>query len=304
MEVIPIAPRGFCKGVYQAIRLAKKTAQENPGVKVTILGQLVHNRYVRDALFAMGIHTADDPKVSRLELLDTIDEGIVIFTAHGVSAKIREEAARRNLLIADATCQDVLNTQSLIESAHAINQTIFYIGKAGHPESQAVIESFTNIFLIESAQDIPTLNEDKEIFVTNQTTMSKNDIEHIINEILKQYPNAQIANEICSATRLRQQAIEKIKQADALIVVGDPQSNNTLMLAKIAEQHGIKTVCRIESVEELDTSILKEDMRVAVTAGASTPAKLTQQVIDYLKAYDFQDPAELPKVDVSVILDE
>ena len=304
MEVIQIAPRGFCKGVYQAIRLAKKTAQENPGVKVTILGQLVHNRYVRDALFAMGIHTADDPKVSRLELLDTIDEGIVIFTAHGVSAKIREEAARRNLLIADATCQDVLNTQSLIESAHAINQTIFYIGKSGHPESQAVIESFTNIFLIESAQDIPTLNENKEIFVTNQTTMSKNDIEHIINEILKQYPNAQIANEICSATRLRQQAIEKIKQADALIVIGDPQSNNTLMLAKIAEQHGIKTVCRIESVEELDTSILKEDMRVAVTAGASTPAKLTQQVIDYLKAYDFQDPAELPKVDVSVILDE
>jgi 4-hydroxy-3-methylbut-2-enyl diphosphate reductase len=113
-----------------------------------------------------------------------------------------------------------------------------------------------------------------------------------------------IAREICAATRLRQEAVEKIKLADSLVVVGDPASNNTRMLAKIAAEHGIRHVVLIESIEQLDTTILSSDMRVAVTAGASTPQKLTQQVIDYLKSYDFEHPAELPRVDIDTLLDE
>lgn len=304
MEVIPIAPRGFCKGVYQAIRLAKQTAKENPNVKVTVLGQIVHNRYVVEALNKYGIQTLDNPKSSRLELLSQIDDGIVIFTAHGISKVVRDEAVRRNLIIKDATCEDVLSTQALIESARLANQTIFYIGKSGHPETNAITESFQQVYLIEKTEDIPSLPGQPEIFVTNQTTISKNDIEHIIDAIIKQYPQALIAREICAATRLRQEAVEKIKMADSLIVVGDPASNNTRMLAKIAVEHGIRHVVLIESIEQLDTSILSSDMRVAVTAGASTPQKLTQQVIDYLKSYDFEHPAELPKVDIDILLDE
>jgi 4-hydroxy-3-methylbut-2-en-1-yl diphosphate reductase len=304
MEVIPIAPRGFCKGVYQAIRLAKQTAVENPGVKVTVLGQIVHNRYIVEALNKYGIQTLDDPKSSRLELLRQIDDGIVIFTAHGISKVVREEAARRHLTIIDATCEDVLSTQALIESARMANQTVFYIGKAGHPESNAIMESYQQVYLIEKIDDIPNLAGQPEIFVTNQTTISKNDIEHIIEAIIKQYPQALIAREICAATRLRQEAIEKIKSADSLIVIGDPQSNNTRMLAKIAVEHGIKHVVQIESIEQLDTSILSKDMKVAVTAGASTPHKLTQQVIDYLRTYDFDYPVALPKVNIDTLLDE
>ena len=304
MEVIPIAPRGFCKGVYNAIRLAKQTAIANPGVQITILGQIVHNRYIVQALEKFGIKTLNIPNASRLELLDKVTEGIVIFTAHGISNAVRNEAIRRNLTILDTTCEDVLSTQVLIESATVMNQTVFYIGKSNHPEANAVLENYPDVCLIERISDIPTLNDHSEIFVTNQTTMSKNDIEHIIEAIIKQYPQATIAREICGATRLRQEAIERIKNVDALIVVGDPNSNNTQMLAKIALEHHIEQVYRIESIEQLDTSVLKKEMRIAVTAGASTPAKLTQQIIDYLNVYDFEQPAKLPKVDIFTLLDE
>lgn len=304
MEVIPIAPRGFCKGVYNAIRLAKQTAIANPGVPITILGQIVHNRYIVQALEKYGIKTLDDPKASRLEMLDSVSGGIVIFTAHGISKSVKEEANRRNLTVLDTTCEDVLSTQVLVETAITMKQTVFYIGKSAHPEANAVLESYPSVFLIEKISDIPSLNNHSEIFVTNQTTMSKNDIEHIIEAINKQYPQAVIAREICGATRLRQEAIEKIKDVDALIVVGDPKSNNTQMLAKIAREHHIEHVYRIESIEQLDTSVLKKDMRIAVTAGASTPHKITQQIIDYLNAYDFEQPAKLPEVDIFTLLDE
>lgn len=304
MEVIPIAPRGFCKGVFNAIRLAKKTALENPQVKITVLGQLVHNRYVSEALKLLNIDTLNEPHASRTELLSKIKDGIVIFTAHGVSSSIREEALRRNLKIVDATCDDVWNTHALIKSAQNEGQTLFYIGKAGHPETQGIMDSFSEIYLIERTEDVPDIGKHHKIFVTNQTTMSKNDIEHIIHAIIKQYPQAHIANEICAATRLRQQAVERIPDADVLIVVGDPRSNNTQMLAKIATQHGIANVHRIESIEQLDTALLKKNMRIAVTSGASTPAKLTRQVIDYLNDYDFDHPAPLPRVDITTLLDE
>jgi 4-hydroxy-3-methylbut-2-enyl diphosphate reductase len=304
MEVIPIAPRGFCKGVYNAIRLAKQTAIANPDKQITILGQIVHNRYIVEALEKFKIKTLDDPKASRMELLNQVTEGIVIFTAHGISNNVREEAIRRNLTVLDTTCEDVLSTRDLIESAITMMQTVFYIGKSAHPEANAILESYPSVYLIEKISDIPSLNNHSEIFVTNQTTMSKNDIEHIIEAIIKQYPQATIAREICGATRLRQEAIEKIKNVDALIVVGDPKSNNTQMLAKIALEHHIEHVYRIESIEQLDTSLLKKDMRIAVTAGASTPSKLTQQIIDYLNIYDFENPAELPKVDIFTLLDE
>lgn len=304
MEVIPIAPRGFCKGVYHAIRLAKQTALDHPGVKITVLGQIVHNRYVVEALRKYGIQTLDDPKASRLELLEKVDGGFVIFTAHGISKVVKEEAAKRNLTVKDATCEDVLSTQALIESASLANQTIFYIGKPGHPEANAIMESYQHVYLIEKIQDIPKLSGQPDIFLTNQTTLSKNDIEHIIDAVIKQYPDAVIAREICSATRLRQEAIEKIKSVDSLIVVGDHRSNNTRMMTKIAEELGINDVILIESIEDLDTSKLFKDMRIAVTAGASTPHKLTQQVIDYLKNYDFDRPADLPKVDIDTLLDE
>jgi 4-hydroxy-3-methylbut-2-enyl diphosphate reductase len=304
MEVITIAPRGFCKGVFLAIRLAKQTAIANPGTQVTILGQIVHNRYVVEALRKYGIVTLDDPKATRLELLDRVTEGIVIFTAHGISKKVKEEALRRNLVVMDATCTDVLSTHKLIQSAQLEKQTVFYIGKSGHPEAVAVLDSYPYIHLIEKIQDIPTLDTTCDIFVTNQTTVSKNDIEHIIDAIIKQYPHAIIAREVCSATRLRQDAVEKIKVVDMLIVVGDPMSNNTSMLAKIAVEHGIKQVIRLESIEQLDTSILNKNMRIAITAGASTPSKITQQIIDYLTTYDFDRPAQLPNIDINTLLDE
>ena len=163
MEVIPIAPRGFCKGVYNAIRLAKQTAIANPDKQITILGQIVHNRYIVEALEKFKIKTLDDPKASRMELLNQVTEGIVIFTAHGISNNVREEAIRRNLTVLDTTCEDVLSTRDLIESAITMMQTVFYIGKSAHPEANAILESYPSVYLIEKISDIPSLNNHSEI---------------------------------------------------------------------------------------------------------------------------------------------
>lgn len=300
MNIIPLAPRGFCKGVYLALKLAKDTAKQNPDEQITILGQLVHNRYVSLALEYHNIKTLHNPSLSKEQLLEQIDGGIVIFTAHGISESIKQKALAKGLRIVDATCSDVNRTHTVIKEKLSMGYHVLYIGKNNHPESMAIVENFPSVTLMEIKDDIPNLIE--PLFVTNQTTLSKREMEKTIQNILNKYPEATISNDLCSATTLRQQAVEQV-HADGLIVVGDPSSNNTLMLASIGHVHGYPWIQRIESVEQLDVSYLKENMSIAVTAGASTPAYLTNQVIEYLKNYDVNHPQPLPNVDISQILE-
>lgn len=283
--VLDVMPRGFCKGVYKAIELAKKARQEHPDLPITILGELVHNQSVIDGLAQLGIASLDSKGKTRLELLETIRDGLVIFTAHGVSPQVMAQAEARGLMTLDATCEDVYSTQQLIQSYLDQDYAILYIGQPGHPEPEAALGlSPHKITLIDPTQPLPKIEAPK-LFVTNQTTMSTLDIAVILEEIRHRYPHAIISDETCSATRMRQEAILKLPYTvDAVVIVGDKRSNNTAMLAKIARNQGIKTVIAIQRLTELNLEDLEGATTVAVSAGASTPRFLIEEVTSYLKA--------------------
>jgi 4-hydroxy-3-methylbut-2-enyl diphosphate reductase len=283
--VLDVMPRGFCKGVFKAIELAKKARQEHPDLPITILGELVHNQSVIDGLAQLGIASLDSKGKTRLELLETISEGLVIYTAHGVSPQVMAQAKARGLMTMDATCEDVYSTQQLVRSYLDNGYEILYIGQPGHPEPEAALGlSPTRITLIDPTQPLPEIRAQK-LFVTNQTTMSTLDIAAILDAIKQRYPQAIISDETCSATRMRQEAILKLPaQVDAVVIVGDKRSNNSAMLAKIARNRGIKTVIAIQRLSELNLEDLDGVETVAVSAGASTPRFLIDEVTSYLKA--------------------
>ena len=298
-EIIKVDPQGYCGGVLQAIAIAKKTRLENPDSRITILGNLVHNQYVKKALSYDKLDTIEDKSKTRLELLDQIEEGIVIFTAHGISQDVRQKALNKGLKIIDASCPFVLQTQKIIQQKLSEGFVIFYIGKYPHPEAEAIYSTSNKIYLIEKEEDIPN-GIQEPIFVTNQTTMSIFDIQFLFDAIKQAYPEAEFHDEICNATRIRQQAILdlKDKNIDTLIVVGDPSSNNTKQLANIGKKAKIKQVIRINDVNELNVDDLHEAWRIAITSGASTPTYLTNQVIEYLENY----PCQKPEIKIQDIL--
>ncbi len=283
--VLDVMPRGFCKGVYQAIELAKKARRDHPDLPITILGELVHNQSVIDGLAQLGISTLDSKGKTRLELVDTLSEGLVIFTAHGVSPLVVQRAKERGLQTLDATCEDVLSTQHLMKSYLDQGYDILYIGQPGHPEPEAALGlDPQRITLVDPTQPIPPIHAQR-LFVTNQTTMSTLDIASTLAEITHRYPHAILSDETCSATRMRQEAILKLPpEVDAVVIVGDKRSNNTAMLAKIARNRGIPIVIAIQRLNELDLDDLKGATTVAVSAGASTPRFLIDEVTAYLKA--------------------
>lgn len=279
MEIIKVIPRGYCKGVVRAINIAKQTAQQFPDQKIYILGMLVHNTYVIEALKQYNIVTIDDKTKSREELLDQINEGIVIFTAHGISPIVKAKAQAKGLHCIDASCFDVLRTQEIVEEKIGEGFEVLYIGKRNHPEASAVCDHNQHVHLIEQKHDIALLENYQKVFVTNQTTMSFNDVKHLFDTIQKKYPHAIISDEICNATRSRQEALMQLKNVDALIVVGDKASNNANRLAQIAREQDIQNVYLIDDVNELDIAHLLSFNKVAITAGASTPTYLINQVI-------------------------
>lgn len=303
MEVVKVTPRGYCKGVVRAIRIAKDCALANPDVKITVLGMLVHNRYVMEALKHYHIQMIDDATKTREELLDEITEGIVIFTAHGVAPSLLSKAKEKGLHVIDASCPDVLKTQEIVREHLSKNYEILYIGKAHHPEAEAVCAMSDHIHLIETYHDIPD-NLRMPLFVTNQTTMSIFDLQRVFDHIKKLYPKAVFCEEICNATRIRQEAVAKIatEQIDVLYVVGDVSSNNSNRLAQIAKEQGIANVYLIDTVQDICDDQLIGCQRVAVTAGASTPTYLTNQVIDYLSNYELNPTKQKPSIIISDII--
>lgn len=301
MEIIPVVPRGYCKGVVRAIEIAKQCAKDYPDQKITVLGMIVHNQHVVDALKNLNITTVEDKNKTRIELLDEINEGVVIFTAHGISDTVKQKAADKGLICVDASCTDVIETQNLVKEKIRQNANVLYIGKKKHPEAEAVLSISQNVHLITSTSDLPETLEG-DVFVTNQTTMSLLEVEAIIDEIIKKWPHAQIMREICNATSIRQKAVLNLsnQQIDCLIVVGDPASNNSTKLKVLGIQSGIQHVIMIESVFDLNEEMIQHHKRIAVTSGASTPTALTAQVIDVLKKYaqtkEFILPDKLPQI--------
>ena len=294
MEIVSVIPRGYCQGVVRAIRIAASTAKEYPDQKIYMLGMIVHNAYVVEACKKIGIRFIEDPGKTRLELLDEIDEGVVIFTAHGVSDAVRKKAEEKNLIVVDATCPDVIKTHDLAKEHAAIGH-VLYIGKKNHPEAEGTTGLSERIHLISTKEDLQELPDYENVLITTQTTLSLLDTQDLLSACLEKYPDAKVMQEICNATRIRQEAVMKLKDTDLLIVVGDPRSNNSRQLAETGKRVGIKECMLIENVNELTESAVKDKKRIAVTSGSSTPNELTAQVISFLKAYAENGIWDLPQ---------
>lgn len=297
MEVIKISPRGYCYGVVDAMVMARRAAQ-NPELPrpIYILGMIVHNHHVTDAFEDEGIITLDGK--DRLDILKQVDHGTVIFTAHGVSPEVRRIAKEKGLTTIDATCPDVTKTHDIIREKKEEGYHIVYVGKKGHPEPEGAIGVAPDVVhLVESLEDVDNLEIDAEkILATNQTTMSQWDVNTIMQRVVEKYPQTEIYNEICLATQVRQEAVAKqAKDADLLIVVGDPRSNNSNRLVQVSEEIAGTPGHRIANISELNLDWLVGVKKIAVTAGASTPTPITKQVIRFLEQYDPDDESTWEK---------
>ena len=294
MNVIKITPRGYCHGVVTALNMVTQAITDETVPKpIHILGMVVHNAHLTKALETEGVITVDGIGKTRLELLDDIETGTVVFTAHGISPKVKEKAQAKGLHYIDASCKDVLKTHNIILDHLDRGYDVIYIGKTGHPETEGCLGlSETGIHLIEHLDDLAHLEIDNiDIVITNQTTLSSWDVNDLAAAIIAKFPTATFIKEICNATLIRQEAVAELaKEADLTIVVGDPKSNNTKRLVQISEVHAKTPGIRIGSLEELSLDRLKGIETVAVTSGASTPTVMTKEVIAFLDQYDPDDP--------------
>ncbi|GAC1676564.1 MAG: 4-hydroxy-3-methylbut-2-enyl diphosphate reductase [Ktedonobacteraceae bacterium] len=290
MEVIKISPRGYCYGVVDALTIARNAAKDTALPRpIYIIGQIIHNRHAIDELSSLGVVTLDGP--NRLDILEQVAQGMVIFTAHGVSPEVKQRAQERGLHCIDATCPDVTKTHDLVKDLVAKGYYILYVGKKGHPEPEGVMGEIPgHVSLIETEEDVDALQlttgQQQKIAVSTQTTLSQWDTRRVIQHIKQRYPQAEVHIDICAATQTRQEAVAaQAKGADLTIVVGDPRSNNTNRLVQVSEELAGVPAVRVEDLSQLKQEWLQGKKRVAVTAGASTPSQLTREVIRYLEQY-------------------
>lgn len=285
MNVIDIKPRGFCKGVYFAIEKVKEILNNDQYPRpVYVLGYIVHNKHVVDEITELGAITLDDHKESRLSLIDGIDKGTIIISAHGTPQNVIKKINEKGLTLVDATCQDVYVTHDLIKAYLDKDFTVLYIGKKNHPETNASLSLGQDVHLIENIEDVKKQNYKEPIFVTNQTTFSIKDIIDIHLELKKKYKDIIITEEICNATRIRQNAIIKTnKNVDFCYIVGDSRSNNSKNLVKISKELTNTNTKLIQSVDDINVKDLEGVKTVSVSSGASTPEHLTKAVIEFLK---------------------
>ncbi|HET7559432.1 MAG TPA: 4-hydroxy-3-methylbut-2-enyl diphosphate reductase [Limnochordia bacterium] len=288
MKVIKITPRGYCYGVVDAIQIAKQVARDKKLPRpLYILGMIVHNHHVVEELEALGVRTLDGG--SRLDLLDHIEGGTVIFTAHGVSPQVKAAARARGLNCIDATCPDVTRTHDLVADLVGRGYQVIYIGKHKHPEPEGVVGiAPESVHLVETEADLDALRLDAvgPMAVTCQTTLSQWDTASLIRQIEERYPGIEVYNEICFATQSRQEAAaEQARGCDVVIVVGDRRSNNSNRLVQVVREIAERPAYLVDNVSEIEPAWLAGAQVVGVTSGSSTPTTLTRAVIEFLERY-------------------
>ncbi|MCY3956874.1 MAG: 4-hydroxy-3-methylbut-2-enyl diphosphate reductase [Chloroflexi bacterium] len=286
MDVLRITPRGFCHGVVDAIRLANEAGAQHQG-PVYMLGYLVHNAHVVNELAENGVQLVDYD--DRMAGLDRIEHGTVILTAHGVSPAVKQRAIDKGLTVIDATCSDVYITHDLIIDLTSRGYEIIYVGKRGHPEPDGAIgEAPGHVHLVSTPEDVAALDLDNDLLaVTTQTTLSIWDTQDVIDAVVAKYPQVEVHNDICLATQDRQEAaVEAAEVCDLVIVVGSDRSSNSHRLVEVVRNVKQTPAFLVDSADDVDLGWFKPGMRVGVTAGASTPARVTRQVIELIEAYE------------------
>ena len=293
MKIILANPRGFCAGVDRAISIVE-LALEIHGAPIYVRHEVVHNRFVVNGLRERGAIFVE-------ELSEVPDGAIVIFSAHGVSQAVRQEAKDRNLKVFDATCPLVTKVHMQVARASKKGTKAILIGHKGHPEVEGTMGQYGNqeggIYLIESIEDIanlPVSHNDDLTFMT-QTTLSLDDTAETISALKEKYPAIQgpHKNDICYATTNRQQAVRELaKQSDLVVVVGSKNSSNSNRLAELASRMGVASKL-IDDPNDIQLDWFNGVQTIGVTEGASAPEELVQSVIARMKAFGVTEVEEL-----------
>ncbi|MBD1226348.1 4-hydroxy-3-methylbut-2-enyl diphosphate reductase [Xenorhabdus griffiniae] len=294
MQILLANPRGFCAGVDRAISIVER-ALELYGAPIYVRHEVVHNRYVVDNLRKRGAIFIE-------EISEVPDGAILIFSAHGVSQAIRAEARSRNLtMLFDATCPLVTKVHMEVARASRKGKEAILIGHAGHPEVEGTMGQYNNpnggMYLVESPEDVWKLqvkDENNLCFMT-QTTLSVDDTSEVIDALNAKFPNiiGPRKDDICYATTNRQEAVRDLALgADVVLVVGSKNSSNSNRLAELAQRVG-KPAYLIDSAEDIQEEWISGVSAVGVTAGASAPDILVQQVIERLKTFGAETVNEL-----------
>ncbi|QZD86429.1 4-hydroxy-3-methylbut-2-enyl diphosphate reductase [Qipengyuania psychrotolerans] len=280
LQLLIAAPRGFCAGVDRAIEIVER-ALEKYGAPVYVRHEIVHNRYVVDSLKAKGAIFVED--------LDEVpDDAHVVFSAHGVPKSVPAEAERRKLLYVDATCPLVSKVHRQAERQIEKGQHILFIGHEGHPEVIGTMGQVPEgqITLVETIEDVAKLpfGQDEDLSFLTQTTLSVDDTREIVEALQERYPQivAPKAEDICYATSNRQASVKEIAGGcDLVLVIGAPNSSNSLRLVEVAQRMGTDARL-IQRASEIEPEWLEGVGTLGLTAGASAPEKLVREVVDRL----------------------
>ena len=282
LTVLLAEPRGFCAGVERAIEIVER-AIDKFGAPVYVRHEIVHNRFVVERLEHRGAVFVD-------ELDQVPDDRPVIFSAHGVPKRVPAEAERRGMIFVDATCPLVSKVHREAERQHARGRTVILIGHAGHPEVEGTIGQLPGgaVRLVETVEDVGALEvegDGENLAFCTQTTLSVDDAAAIVQALKDRFPaiNGPKREDICYATTNRQQAIKAVAgRADALLVVGAPNSSNSMRLVEVAKRAGCPNTRLVQRASDIDWSDLDGVRTLGISAGASAPEILVEEVIDAL----------------------
>ncbi len=278
LTILLASPRGFCAGVDRAIQIVER-AIERYGRPVYVRHEIVHNRYVVENLEAQGAIFVD-------ELDEVPDDRPVVFSAHGVPKSVPAEAGRRNLLYVDATCPLVSKVHRESERHHASGRTVVLIGHAGHPEVIGTMGQLPegSVLLVEDVKQAEVLEvpDPANLAYATQTTLSVDDTTDIVAALRRRFPAIQgpKMEDICYATTNRQAAVKAIaERCDALVVIGAPNSSNSMRLVEVAANYGCARSRLVQRAADMDWQWLGEARRLGITAGASAPELLVDELI-------------------------
>jgi 4-hydroxy-3-methylbut-2-en-1-yl diphosphate reductase len=278
LTILLASPRGFCAGVDRAIAIVRQALEEH-GPPVYVRHEIVHNRHVVEELRALGAVFVD-------ELDEVPEDGLVVFSAHGVPKAVPQEARRRRLLFADATCPLVSKVHREVERHHKAGRTVLLIGHAGHPEVIGTMGQVPDgsVLLVETVEDARSIEvpDPGKLAFSTQTTLSVADTAEIVATLQERFPMLEGPRneDICYATTNRQQAVAAIAPAaDLVLIVGAPNSSNSKRLVEVALKSGCPRAELIQNESEIDWGWLEGARSLGVSAGASAPELLVEQVI-------------------------
>lgn len=304
MQILMANPRGFCAGVDRAISIVER-ALELYGAPIYVRHEVVHNRYVVDDLRQRGAIFIE-------EISEVPDGSILIFSAHGVSQAIRQEARSRDLtMLFDATCPLVTKVHMEVARASRKGKEAILIGHAGHPEVEGTMGQYSNpeggMYLVESPEDVWKLKvkDESNLRFMTQTTLSVDDTSDVIDALVARFPSivGPRKDDICYATTNRQEAARELaERADIVLVVGSKNSSNSNRLAELASRMQ-KPAYLIDGAEDIKTEWLVGKEIIGLTAGASAPDILVRQVIDRLKEFGADSVVELEGREENIVFE-